>query len=349
MSAVPQTPPLSRNITRLSHLDLPGAGQVYVAGIPSMRHIATIPVFAPYPATGYGFDEETKAMLGDFTWGDMHHPGLSQTDGLYDGRWLFVNDNANNRVARIDLRDFKTKQIFGPIPNLSAAHACPFPSPNTEYVFAASRFSVPVPMRHERVENYADAFRGIIAGIKVDRGAFPMPGARDEKITEGLDGLRQRLKHYAELGAGFAKWRGVIAITSYAPSRNGIRANAHVLARYAIHCQEAGIVPVVEPEVLADGEPGDHSIQRCEEVTAGAIRRAAALGATGPNQLKAYLRCGMGPCQGRVCAPTVAALIAEVRGLAPEEVPPLRPRAPYKPITVGMLAASAESLQQSAP
>jgi fructose-bisphosphate aldolase class I len=108
----------------------------------------------------------------------------------------------------------------------------------------------------------------VIPGIKVDRGAFPMPGARDEKITEGLDGLRQRLKHYAELGAGFAKWRGVIAITNYAPSRNGIRANAHVLARYAIHCQEAGIVPVVEPEVLADGEPGDHSIQRCQDVTA---------------------------------------------------------------------------------
>ena len=108
----------------------------------------------------------------------------------------------------------------------------------------------------------------VIPGIKVDRGAFPMPGARDEKITEGLDGLRQRLKHYAELGAGFAKWRGVIAITSYAPSRNGIRANAHVLARYAIHCQEAGIVPVVEPEVLADGEPGNHSIERCAEVTA---------------------------------------------------------------------------------
>jgi len=108
----------------------------------------------------------------------------------------------------------------------------------------------------------------VIPGIKVDRGAFPMPGARDEKITEGLDGLRHRLQHYAEVGAGFAKWRGVIAITSNAPSRNGIRANAHVLARYAIHCQEAGIVPVVEPEVLADGDPGDHSIQRCQEVTA---------------------------------------------------------------------------------
>jgi fructose-bisphosphate aldolase class I len=107
----------------------------------------------------------------------------------------------------------------------------------------------------------------VIPGIKVDRGAFPMPGSQDEKITEGLDGLRQRLAHYAAVGAGFAKWRGVIAVTSAAPSRNGIRANAHVLARYAMYCQEAGIVPVVEPEVLADGEPGDHSIERCEEVT----------------------------------------------------------------------------------
>src|SRR5688572_3059751 len=107
-----------------------------------------------------------------------------------------------------------------------------------------------------------------IPGIKVDRGAFPMPGSADEKITEGLDGLRSRLKHYAEVGAGFAKWSGVNAITANAPSRNGIRANAHVLARYAALCQEAGIVPVVEPEVLADGEPGDHGIERCAEVTA---------------------------------------------------------------------------------
>ncbi len=142
---------------------------------------------------------------------------------------------------------------------------------------AMSKYISGVILTEETLEqNAADGtpFRDILAeadvipGIKVDRGAFPMPGARDEKITEGLDGLRQRLRHYAELGAGFAKWRGVIAITSYAPSRNGIRANAHVLARYAIHCQEAGIVPVVEPEVLADGEPGDHSIERCAEVTA---------------------------------------------------------------------------------
>jgi nitrous-oxide reductase len=143
-------------------------GNIYVYGIPSCRHITTIPVFTPEPAVGYGNDEESKAMLGGFTWGDAHHPGLSETNGDYDGRWLFINDMPNARVARIDLSDFKTHQIFGPIPNLSAAHACPFPTPNTEYVFAASRFSVPVPNRPVHVEDYAKQFRGIVAGIKVD-------------------------------------------------------------------------------------------------------------------------------------------------------------------------------------
>ncbi|MBI3538712.1 MAG: nitrous-oxide reductase, partial [Candidatus Eisenbacteria bacterium] len=144
------------------------AGQIYVYGMPSCRHITTIPVFTPEPACGYGVDEESKAMLGGFTWGDAHHPGLSETDGDYDGRWLFINDMPNARIARIDLKDFKTRQIFGPIPNLSAAHACPFPTPNTEYVFAASRFSVPVPNRSVKVESYAQTFNGIIAGVKVD-------------------------------------------------------------------------------------------------------------------------------------------------------------------------------------
>ncbi|MEK7824527.1 MAG: Sec-dependent nitrous-oxide reductase [Candidatus Eisenbacteria bacterium] len=143
-------------------------GNIYVYGMPSCRYITTIPVFTPEPAVGYGVDEESKAMLGGFTWGDAHHPGLSETDGDYDGRWLFINDMPNARIARIDLKDFKTKQIFGPIPNLSAAHACPFPTPNTEYVFAASRFSVPVPNRPAKVEDYAKDFRGVIAGIKVD-------------------------------------------------------------------------------------------------------------------------------------------------------------------------------------
>src|SRR5262245_42885944 len=143
-------------------------GNVYVYGFPSCRHITTIPVFTPEPAVGYGYDEDSKAMLGGRTWGDAHHPGLSETDGNYDGRWLFINDMVSARIARIDLADFKTRQIYGPIPNLSAAHACPFPSPNTEYVFAASRFSVPVPNRPVKVEEYGKDFRGIIAGIRVD-------------------------------------------------------------------------------------------------------------------------------------------------------------------------------------
>ncbi|HSP06206.1 MAG TPA: Sec-dependent nitrous-oxide reductase [Acidobacteriota bacterium] len=145
------------------------SGNVYIAGIPSMRHIATIPVFSPYPATGYGFDKQTKEMLGGYTWGDAHHPAISETNGDYDGRWLFINDNANNRVARIDLRDFKTKQIFGPIPNVSGNHGSSFVTPNTEYVLSASRFSVPLPRgTYAPVENYATQYKGVVAGVKVD-------------------------------------------------------------------------------------------------------------------------------------------------------------------------------------
>ncbi len=145
------------------------SGQVFVAGIPSMRHIATIPVFSPYPGTGYGFDVATKKMMGDFTWGDVHHPGLSQTDSEYDGRWLFVNDNANNRVARIDLRDFKTKEILGPIPNSMGNHGSSFVTENTEYVLVATRFSVPLPKgRVADPKDYASQFNGMVSGIKVD-------------------------------------------------------------------------------------------------------------------------------------------------------------------------------------
>jgi nitrous-oxide reductase len=145
------------------------SGNIYVAGVPSMRHIATIPVFSPYPGTGYGFDKETKAMLGSYTWGDLHHPSISQTNGDYDGRWLFVNDNANNRVARIDLHDFKTKQIFGPIPNVSGNHGSSFVTPNSEYVLSASRFSAPIPrFTYAPVEQYATAYKGIVAGVKID-------------------------------------------------------------------------------------------------------------------------------------------------------------------------------------
>ena len=145
------------------------SGQVFVAGIPSMRHITTIPVFTPYPGTGYGFDEESKKMLGEFTWGDVHHPALSQTDSMYDGRWLFVNDNSNNRIARIDLRDFKTHQILGPLPNSSGSHASSFVTENTEYLFVATRFSIPFPKgRVADPKDYEKEFNSALSGIKVD-------------------------------------------------------------------------------------------------------------------------------------------------------------------------------------
>ncbi len=105
---------------------------------------------------------------------------------------------------------------------------------------------------------------GIIPGIKVDAGAKTLAGHEDEKVTEGLDGLRERFAEYYELGARFSKWRAVITIGEHIPSWSCIEANAHGLARYAMLSQEAGIVPIVEPEVLMDG---DHSIERCFEVT----------------------------------------------------------------------------------
>ncbi len=110
---------------------------------------------------------------------------------------------------------------------------------------------------------------GIIPGIKVDTGAKDLAGHPGEKVTEGLDGLRPRLAEYFQMGARFAKWRAVIAVGDGIPSRAAIEANAHALARYAALCQEAGLVPVVEPEVLMDG---DHSLERCREVTEEVLR-----------------------------------------------------------------------------
>jgi fructose-bisphosphate aldolase class I len=106
--------------------------------------------------------------------------------------------------------------------------------------------------------------QGVVPGIKVDRGTIDLAGARGDKVTQGLDGLAERLKLYKTLGARFAKWREVYPITEHNPTPLGIEVNADVLARYAAVCQEEGFVPIVEPEVLLDG---DHSQQRCAEVT----------------------------------------------------------------------------------
>jgi len=111
--------------------------------------------------------------------------------------------------------------------------------------------------------------KGIIPGIKVDRGVVPLPGTDDEKDTQGLDDLGKRLEKYKEIGAQFAKWRAVINIGDGIPTKLCIDANAHSLARYAAITQAAGLVPIVEPEVLMDG---DHDIHRCEEVTLNTLQ-----------------------------------------------------------------------------
>ncbi len=115
---------------------------------------------------------------------------------------------------------------------------------------------------------------GAVPGIKVDTGAKALAGptSKIEKVTEGLDGLRERLAEYHKLGARFAKWRAVITIADGCPTWNCVKANAHALARYAALCQEAGIVPIVEPEVLMDGEHSSHDIDRCYEVTEWTLR-----------------------------------------------------------------------------
>jgi fructose-bisphosphate aldolase class I len=110
---------------------------------------------------------------------------------------------------------------------------------------------------------------GIIPGIKVDAGTKDMPGHPGEKITEGLDGLSVRLREYSKMGACFAKWRAIFAVGDGIPSRDCIKANAHALAGYAVLCQEAGLVPIVEPEVLMDGS---HTMEQCGEATEEVLR-----------------------------------------------------------------------------
>ena len=165
---------------------------------------------------------------------------------------------------------------------------------------------------------------GIIPGIKVDAGAKDLAGHMGEKITEGLDGLRERLAQYAQMGARFAKWRAVIAVGNGIPSRGCIEANAQALARYAALCQEAGLVPVVEPEVLMDG---DHTLARCAEISEAVLRAVfGQLAAQGvmleamilkPNMVVPGLACGTQTTVDEVADATVKCLLRAVPAAVP--------------------------------
>jgi nitrous-oxide reductase len=153
------------------------SGNVTVYGLPSGRLLKTIPVFSVFPENGYGYSEETKAMLnttnGPVAWDDQHHLELSQTDGKQDGRWLFANANNTPRIARIDLKTFKTTEILQ-IPNSAGNHSSPFTTENTEYVVAGTRFSVPMGDADVPISSFKKNFKSTASFISVDKNSGNM-------------------------------------------------------------------------------------------------------------------------------------------------------------------------------
>ncbi len=151
------------------------SGQIIVYGIPSMRILKYIAAFTPEPWQGYGFDDESKAVLAqgringkDIVFGDTHHPALSETDGEYNGKWLFINDKNNPRLAVIDLHDFETKQIVvNPI--MKSEHGGPFVTPNTDYVLQASQYAAPLTNDYVPLSEFNEKYRGAVTYWKFDK------------------------------------------------------------------------------------------------------------------------------------------------------------------------------------
>ncbi|QXD16001.1 Sec-dependent nitrous-oxide reductase [Rhodocaloribacter litoris] len=184
------------------------SGNLTVHGLPSGRLLKTVPVFSQFPENGYGYTEETRAMLmtshGFIPWDDAHHPELSQTDGVPDGRWIFINGNNTPRVARIDLSTFETEEIVE-IPNSAGNHGSPFITQNTEYLVASTRFSVPVPQRDMSIDEYKGNFKGMLTFIKADT-----PGEMDIAFQILVPGYNYDLAH-----AGKGPSHGWMFFTSY--------------------------------------------------------------------------------------------------------------------------------------
>lgn len=148
------------------------SGQVSVIGMPSGRTLKVIPVLAVDGEKGYGFSEETKALLntswGFIPWDDAHHPQLSQTNGETDGRWLFINGNNTPRIARIDLSTFETVETIE-LPNSGGNHSSPYLTENTEYVVAGTRFSIPYPQQDIPISSFKENFKGVLSFVSVDK------------------------------------------------------------------------------------------------------------------------------------------------------------------------------------
>ncbi|WP_255171573.1 TAT-dependent nitrous-oxide reductase [Natrononativus amylolyticus] len=160
------------------------SGEVRVYGVPSMRSLMRIPVFNLEGAQGYGYDDETREMLedaGGYTWGDVHHPRVSQTDNEYDGRWLFVNDKANGRLARIDLKYFETDAIVN-LPNQQGTHGACALMPDTKYIFGVGEFRVPMPNDGRDVDDPSE-YTSVLSAVDPET----MNPVFDVKVSGNLD------------------------------------------------------------------------------------------------------------------------------------------------------------------
>jgi nitrous-oxide reductase len=165
------------------------SGQLAVYGLPSGRLLKIIPVFSQYPENGYGYSEETKLMLntshGFVPWDDLHHTELSMTNGIPDGRWIFVNSNNTPRIARIGLKTFRTEELLE-IPNSGGNHGSPFATFNNEYLVASTRFSIPIPQKDVPIDSYKENFKGTISFVKVNQETGNM-SISFQLLVPGLD------------------------------------------------------------------------------------------------------------------------------------------------------------------
>ncbi|MCL9683333.1 class I fructose-bisphosphate aldolase [Legionella maioricensis] len=195
----------------------------------------------------------------------MHYEELSETmeQMLENGKGILAADESNGTIGK----RFETIDTENTEQNRRDYRLLLATTPDLEqYVNGVILFEETFHQKDDHGIPIAELFanKGIVPGIKVDKGLVDLPNTKHEKVTQGLDGLTERLLQYKKLGAKFAKWRNVYSISEHAPSITAIKAGAENLARYAATCQSVGIVPIVEPEVLMDG---DHSIELCAEVT----------------------------------------------------------------------------------
>ncbi|MBT8375985.1 MAG: Sec-dependent nitrous-oxide reductase, partial [Bacteroidia bacterium] len=184
------------------------SGNLTVYGLPSGRLLKEIPVFSQFPTSGYGYSEETKAMLntsfGFVPWGDAHHPDISQTNGELDGRWIFINENNTPRIARISLETFETEEIIE-LPNSAGNHASSFVTENTEYIVAGTRFAVPNPQRDMPINEMKGEFKGPLSFVSIaDNGRMNL------EFQLNMPGFNYDLAH-----PGRNKSHGWFFFTSY--------------------------------------------------------------------------------------------------------------------------------------